>query len=871
MKQAECNNEKNRLLALQRYEILDTLPELDFDDFTHLASVICQAPIALISLVDENRQWFKSRVGIEISETHWNLSFCIHTLQRAELMEVPDALLDERFCTNPLVTGDPHIRFYAGAPLMTQDQYCIGTLCVIDTKPRLLTHDQRDSLVRLARQVLKHLESRLDHKKLAHSTEALRESKECMEQIVASALDAVVTMGLDGLITSWNPQAEVIFGWSSGEVLGRKMSEVIIPPSLRSDHERGLQHLIATGEAKVLNRRLEVSALRRDGVEFPVELTIAKVLVGGEVQFSAFLRDLSEIKSSAYKLARTSDLLREVGRLQSRYILSAKIDPAETFEELLQILLNFTQSDYGFVAEVLRDEQEQPYIKTHAITNVAWNDEMRDFYEKHKASGLEFRNLNTLFGVALVTGETVISNSPSTDPRRGGLPPGHPPMNSFLGVPIKQRGEMIAMIGVANRLGGYNMDLVAEIEPLLSTYATIIQGYQYSKQKKAYLEKIEVLNLDLQIQACELSAALEENSRIERKRLEILQEYSFALEQRVAARTAELEHSKRQFQDLFECGPDAYVMTDANLVVQMLNHKAEQMFGWTHAELLGQSLKVLLPTAFQEGNPWENGRFFDEGEKPRFLGRRKSGTEFPLELSLSPLQTDGSTLLAAAMRDVSERIQLEQEVARISSHEQERISHELHDHLGAYFAGIAFRCKSLAESLELCSLKDAVSAHQLVGQVNDGIDLVRNFARLLSPVDIEAGGLPAGLNQLAKETEEAFRIKCGVDVVKGLPHLTSEQSIQLYRIAQEATRNAIQHAKAQQVILSLDFIANKVILTVSNDGKPWSANPERISGMGLRIMRHRAVNLGGTLTISSALDGYTSVTCQLPIPLHVND
>lgn len=870
MKQTECNNEKNRLLALQRYNILDTLPELDFDDFTHLAALICQTPIALLSLVDEKRQWFKSRVGIEISETHRSLSFCEHTFQRAELMEVPDALLNERFCTNPLVTGEPHIRFYAGAPLITPDHYCIGTLCVVDTKPRNLTKEQRDALVRLARQVMQQLESRIDHNKLVQTAEALRESKECTEQIIASALDAVVTMGMDGLITSWNPQAEVIFGWGAAEVIGRKMSEVIIPPSYREAHERGHRHLLQTGEARVLNRRIELSALRKDGVEFPVELTIAKVSLAGSPQFSAFIRDLSEMKASELKLARASDLLREVGRLQSSYILSAKIDSAKIFDDLLQILLTFTESDYGFVAEVLRDEQGQPYIKTHAITNVAWNDEMRAFYEKHKASGLEFRNLNTLFGVALVTGETVISNSPATDPRRGGLPPGHPPMNSFLGVPIKQGGEMIAMIGVSNRPGGYDMDLVEEIEPLLSTYATIIQGYQYRKQKKAYQDRIEALNLDLQVQACELAATLEENSRLESKRLEILQDYSFSLEQRVSERTAELEHSKRQFQDLFEFGPDAFVMTNSDLAIQMVNHKAEKMFGWSSDELIGQSLEVLMPTAFIEGSPMENKQFFEEGEKPKFTGRRKDETEFPLELSLSPVQTEGHTLLAAAMRDVSERVQLEQALASISSHEQERISHELHDHLGAYLAGIAFRCKSLAESLELLSIKDAVSAHQLVSQVNDGIDLVRNFARLLAPVDLEAGGLPAGLYQLGKETEMTFRIKCSVDVAKDLPYLTSEQSIELYRIAQEATRNAIQHGKAQLVIISARFLENKVILTISNDGKPWITDPERTTGMGLRIMRHRAVSLGGDLTVSTDPNAYTSVTCQLPFPSYLN-
>jgi len=861
----ESINERNRLAALDRYDILDTPPEPEFDDFTQLASLICQTPIALISLVDGARQWFKSRVGLEVCETHRSISFCQYAIQGAELMEIPDARRDERFCANPLVTGEPHIRFYAGAPLTTPDGHRLGTLCVIDHAPRQLTSEQRDGLARLARQVMRQLGSRIHHTKLIQSSEALRESNERTQQIIDSALDAVVTMDLGGLITSWNPQAEMIFGWAAGEVIGRKMSEVIIPPSYREAHERGHRHLIQTGEARVLNRRIELSALRHDGSEFPVELTIAKVMVGGKTQFSAFIRDLSLLKESESKLAHASDLLREVGRLQSSYISRAKIDAAETFEDLLQLLLKFTDSEYGFVAEVLHDEQGQPYLKTHATTNISWNDEMRAFYEKHKATGLEFRNLKTLFGAALVTGESVISNSPATDPRRGGLPPGHPPMNSFLGVPIKQGGELIGMVGVSNRPGGYNLSLVEEIEPLLSTYASIIRGFQFAKQIEADQHRIEALNSDLEVRAGELATALEQNSRVERERLEALQEHSATLERRVAERTAEIKHSKRQFQDLFKFAPDALVMTDQEGIIQMANQQAERMFGWTPAELLGQSLEVLLPSVLLAGSPLNNGHLLEAGEKPCLPGRRKDGSEFPLEMSLSPVQTEDGTWFAAAMRDVSERMQLEQEVARISSHEQERIAHELHDHLGAYLAGIAFRFKALAETLERRAIPEAATAQQLVGLVNDGIDLVRNFARLLAPVDLEAGGLAAGLSQLGKEMETAFRMECRVEVQPALPPLSPEKSMQLYRIAQEATRNAIQHGKARLVIISVRCEPNSLILMISNDGKPWSPDLERAGGMGLRIMRHRAVNIGGTFTMQSDSANCTSVICRLPL------
>ncbi|AHM61320.1 GAF sensor signal transduction histidine kinase [Flammeovirgaceae bacterium 311] len=177
-------NEDLRLLALQRYQLLDTGSEEQFDDIVKLASQICNTPVSLISLVDSKRQWFKARKNFSIPEISREYAFCAHTILSDELLVIEDATADDRFKNNPLVTGDPDIRFYAGAPLITHDQYRLGALCVIDRIPRNLSDHQKFALKVLAGQVVKLLELRYQNLKLAKSLQTVSLQKKRIQSLL---------------------------------------------------------------------------------------------------------------------------------------------------------------------------------------------------------------------------------------------------------------------------------------------------------------------------------------------------------------------------------------------------------------------------------------------------------------------------------------------------------------------------------------------------------------------------------------------------------------------------------------------------------------------------------------------------------------
>ena len=222
-------NELERLKALKEYSVLDSLPEKEYNSITQLASYICETPIALVSLIDNQRQWLKSTVGIDVIESSRDDSFCQYTIMGDGVFEVSDALENEIFADNPFVTGAPNIRFYAGAPLQDANGFNLGSLCVMDTKPKMLTEEQKNALQLLADQVVLLLNSR---KKNIDLNKSQRE----LQNFINLSKDLVCIANVDGLFYKVNPAFTAVLGYSKEELEGSPFVNFIHPDDLASTY-----------------------------------------------------------------------------------------------------------------------------------------------------------------------------------------------------------------------------------------------------------------------------------------------------------------------------------------------------------------------------------------------------------------------------------------------------------------------------------------------------------------------------------------------------------------------------------------------------------------------------------------------------------
>jgi diguanylate cyclase (GGDEF)-like protein len=349
-------SEKRRLAALERLAIMDTGSEERFDRLINLAQRYYNTPIALFSLLDDNRQWFKSMRGMDVKETPRSIAFCDHAIRQDSVFVVADASKDERFCNNPLVTGEPHIRFYAGMPVREPGGFKIGTLCILDREPRDIPEHELDVL--------------------------------------------------------------------------RTLASLIEDEVERFDHAS------------------------RNQIQVPV-----------------------------------SRLNRAILRAQN--IFHIDDDQNAAFELLLSDLVVLTDSQFGFIGEVLTNSDNTPYLRVGAITDISWSPESADRSVQRKTRGLLFERLNSLIDTSMLSDDVLISNGFESENQVDELPPGHPQITRYMGVPIFSGDNRVGLVGLANRPDGYTHKLATELEPLLQTVGQLIERKRLYKERQEHQKGLE--------------------------------------------------------------------------------------------------------------------------------------------------------------------------------------------------------------------------------------------------------------------------------------------------------------------------------------------------------------------------------------------
>lgn len=297
--------EAARLAALHKYNILDTEPDQLFDELTELAAQICSTPIAAISLVDQNRQWFKSKIGISVPETLREHGFCPHAIVQNELFVIPDATTDERFAANPFVAGDPHIRFYAGMPLVTKTGEALGTICVVDYQPRNLTEQQKTALRSLGRQVMSQLELRLEIIEKQRAEARLSDSEHRYRQLVDLSPDAIFVHS-EGKIVYANPAGAYLLGASNPlQLIGGSILDFIAP-----NYKQFISGRVAKVSSGAYVPPVEEQFVRLDGTIVDVEVTGISLTYEGKPAVQAIARDITDHKRAKEAIQKSEERFR---------------------------------------------------------------------------------------------------------------------------------------------------------------------------------------------------------------------------------------------------------------------------------------------------------------------------------------------------------------------------------------------------------------------------------------------------------------------------------------------------------------------------------------------------------------------------------
>ncbi len=352
------DNESSRLECLLQYNVLDTIPESAYEDIVKLAAHICEVPIALISLIDQDRQWFKAKVGLEVEQTPRELAFCAHAIMQSEVFVVQDALSDERFATNPLVTSEPRIRFYAGCVLEAPSGYNLGTLCIIDRVPRQLSLEQHAALKALSRQVISQLELRKYSTLLEQNIKNLKKSEAQNRALLAAIPDSMYLIDSTGHVIDFKQRKETDLIAFGSEIIGKPLEE-ILPESLATKTKQLVNQAIKDQVIQLYEFSYQLKDRLRDYE--------SRVVAIGENEALAIIRDITYFKELDRLSAEfTSKTLKQKEELEQANLKLKELDRIKA--EFTAMLVHDLKTPLSVISGTLQllemgDEFDQETIK----------------------------------------------------------------------------------------------------------------------------------------------------------------------------------------------------------------------------------------------------------------------------------------------------------------------------------------------------------------------------------------------------------------------------------------------------------------------------------------------------------------------------
>ena len=812
MKAPLLADEAARLEALRRYEVLDTAAEQEFDDLTQMAAQICDVPISAITLVDQERQWFKSSVGLTMRETLRDVSFCTHAIAEPGLLLVPDAFADERFVENPFVTSEPHIRFYAGAPLVTPEGHAVGTLCVLDTVPRQLDQTQQEALRRLARQATTLLEARPDaaqrgqsrfarqqaeQRRLALAAEAarrgadsLKASEERYRRLFEASRNGILILdAASGRIEDVNPYLCELLGYAPHEFLGKPLWEIGAFRDIAASQE------VFSALRKSEDIRLNDLTLRtKDGREAFVEFISNVYTAGDKKVMQCNIRDISERKQSA---ARVQEALR------------------------------FVQSTLDALASHIAVLDETGEI---IAVNKAW----RQFSQ---AEGGD----ETACGV----GANYIAVCESS---------------SGVGA---QEAQVLAR-GLREVIAGRREVFCLEY-PCHSAreehwfHACVTRFVGEGPVRVAVAHE----NITQRKQAQDLIRISEANLA-KAQQIAHVGSWAWSLQSLEDFRGNPLSWSDEVFR-IFGHQPGAIeVSYEAfiNGVHPGDRDKVDAMLrlAFDTGENYNIEHRVVWPDGTERIVQERFDIVYDEHGRPlKMVGTVQDITE--------------QKQAEAALRQSTEHLRaLAASTSTIREEERTQISREVHDVLGQALTSLKMDVAWLEEMLATGKPDPEGSmlrkTRSMLPFIDTTIQSVQRIASQLRPALLDDFGLEAAIEWQVQEWKERTGIQCDYVSSLGEIALRPEQATTVFRILQEALTNIVRHAAASRVSVLLEENAGLLVLEVQDNGrgiKERRVSVARAKSLGVLGMQERARLVGGEVVINSGEGKGTTVTVRIPL------